>query len=182
MKNYAKNQDKPQTGFTLIEVVLVLAIGGLIFLLAFLAFEQVGRNRRDSQRRQDARRILALAEEWATNSTPHRYPCFDSNSWSCAGGNSASWTDFSSTSINNTSLKDPVTNNTYVISPYSGQYQTTHYLSDWFAANAPTPLRMIYAIQAKCENGKLVARSSNPVGAIGVGAMLEGGAFCVDNS
>lgn len=46
-------------GFTLIEVVLVLAIGGLIFLLSFLAFSQVSANRRDAQRRQDARRIIA---------------------------------------------------------------------------------------------------------------------------
>ncbi len=46
-------------GFTLIEVVLVLAIGGLIFLLAFVAFQQVSRNRRDTQRRSDAGRVLA---------------------------------------------------------------------------------------------------------------------------
>lgn len=46
-------------GFTLIEVVLVLAIGGLIFLLAFIAFQQVSANRRDTQRRADAGRVLA---------------------------------------------------------------------------------------------------------------------------
>lgn len=49
-------------GFTLIEVVLVLAIGGLIFLLAFIAYQQVSRNRRDTQRRNDAGRILAQIE------------------------------------------------------------------------------------------------------------------------
>jgi prepilin-type N-terminal cleavage/methylation domain-containing protein len=46
-------------GFTLIEVVLVLAIGGLIFLLAFIAFQQVSANRRDTQRRADAGRFIA---------------------------------------------------------------------------------------------------------------------------
>lgn len=46
-------------GFTLIEVVLVLAIGGLIFLLAFLAFQNASVNRRDSQRRADAAKIIA---------------------------------------------------------------------------------------------------------------------------
>lgn len=51
-------------GFTLIEVVLVLAIGGLIFLLAFLAFQQVSRNRRDSSRRSDASRIVAEIQNW----------------------------------------------------------------------------------------------------------------------
>lgn len=46
-------------GFTLIEVVLVLAIGGLIFLLAFLAFQNASVDRRDQQRRQDAGKVIA---------------------------------------------------------------------------------------------------------------------------
>ncbi len=46
-------------GFTLIEVVLVLAIGGLIFLLAFIAFRQASINRRDTARRSDASRFIA---------------------------------------------------------------------------------------------------------------------------
>lgn len=63
----------PRNGFTLIEVVLVLAIGALIFLVAFTAFSQVQKNRRDSQRRQDARSMLAYIEEFATNNG--QYPC-----------------------------------------------------------------------------------------------------------
>lgn len=51
-------------GFTLIEVVLVLAIGGLIFLLAFLAFQQVSTNRRDTQRRNDAGKIVAELQNY----------------------------------------------------------------------------------------------------------------------
>lgn len=49
-------------GFTLIEVVLVLAIGGTIFLLAFLAFRQVTVNRRDTQRRSDVVKMMAALE------------------------------------------------------------------------------------------------------------------------
>jgi len=54
-------------GFTLIEVVLVLAIGGLIFLLAFIAFQQVSRNRRDTQRRADASRIVAELQNYQSD-------------------------------------------------------------------------------------------------------------------
>ncbi len=54
-------------GFTLIEVVLVLAIGGLIFLLAFVAFQQVSRNRRDTQRRADVQKVVAEIENYRTN-------------------------------------------------------------------------------------------------------------------
>jgi prepilin-type N-terminal cleavage/methylation domain-containing protein len=53
-----------QKGFTLIEVVLVLAIGGLIFLLAFIAFQQVSINRRDTQRRSDLNRTVAEVQNW----------------------------------------------------------------------------------------------------------------------
>lgn len=53
-----------QKGFTLIEVVLVLAIGGLIFLLAFIAFQQVSTNRRDTQRRNDLNRTVAEVQNW----------------------------------------------------------------------------------------------------------------------
>lgn len=58
MKNIRQNK-LGKGGFTLIEVVLVLAIGGLIFLLAFIAFQQVSTNRRDTQRRNDTGRIVA---------------------------------------------------------------------------------------------------------------------------
>lgn len=51
-----------RSGFTLIEVVLVLAIGGLIFLLAFLAFGQATQNRRDTQRRTDAAKVITELE------------------------------------------------------------------------------------------------------------------------
>lgn len=51
-----------KSGFTLIEVVLVLAIGGLIFLLAFLAFGQATKNRRDTQRRSDGARVVSEIE------------------------------------------------------------------------------------------------------------------------
>ena len=51
-------------GFTLIEVVLVLAIGGLIFLLAFIAFSQASKNRRDTQRRSDAGKVVSQLESY----------------------------------------------------------------------------------------------------------------------
>ncbi len=63
-------------GFTLIEVVLVLAIGGLIFLLAFLAFRSASANRRDGQRRSDVSRMVAevnnyIGDVGLTNTAPN---------------------------------------------------------------------------------------------------------------
>lgn len=58
----AKKIRSNKAGFTLIEVVLVLAIGGLIFLLAFIAFGQATKNRRDTQRRSAAARVVSEIE------------------------------------------------------------------------------------------------------------------------
>ena len=56
-----------QTGFTIIEVVLVLAIAGLIFLIVFLALPQLQRSRRDSQRKSDAGRMVAAINNYQSN-------------------------------------------------------------------------------------------------------------------
>lgn len=44
-------------GFTIIEVVLVLAIAGLIFLMVFIALPALQRGQRDTQRKDDLSRI-----------------------------------------------------------------------------------------------------------------------------
>lgn len=54
-------------GFTLIEVVLTIAIGALIFLLAFIAFRNAQVNRRDSQRRSDLDKISAEINNYASD-------------------------------------------------------------------------------------------------------------------
>lgn len=54
-------------GFTLIEIVLVLAIAGLIMVIVFLAVSGAQAARRDTARKNDANRVLAAAEAYAGN-------------------------------------------------------------------------------------------------------------------
>ena len=54
-------------GFTIIEVVLVLAIAGLIFLMVFIALPALQRSQRNTQRRQDLSRIKAAVESYKAN-------------------------------------------------------------------------------------------------------------------
>lgn len=54
-------------GFTIIEVVLVLAIAGLIFLMVFVALPALQRSQRDTQRRQDYADLSAAVSNYATN-------------------------------------------------------------------------------------------------------------------
>ena len=54
-------------GFTIIEVVLVLAIAGLIFLMVFIALPALQRSQRDTQRRSDMARVATALTNWQTN-------------------------------------------------------------------------------------------------------------------
>jgi len=59
-----KNKEK---GFTIIEVVLVLAIAGLIFLMVFIALPALQRSQRDQQRRNDISRAQTAINNYQTN-------------------------------------------------------------------------------------------------------------------
>lgn len=54
-------------GFTIIEVVLVLAIAGLIFLMVFIALPALQRGQRDTQRRTDLSRFMSQVVSYSTN-------------------------------------------------------------------------------------------------------------------
>lgn len=56
-------------GFTIIEVVLVLAIAGLIFLMVFVALPALQRSQRDTQRRDDMARFLSQMNQYQANNS-----------------------------------------------------------------------------------------------------------------
>lgn len=64
---FLKQKNSQSKGFTLIEIVLVLAIAGLIFALVFLAVAGAQRARRDTERKSSAARMIAAAEQLASN-------------------------------------------------------------------------------------------------------------------
>ena len=55
-----------KSGFTIIEVVLVLAIAGLIFLMVFVALPALQRTQRDAQRKQDMSRLFDSVDQART--------------------------------------------------------------------------------------------------------------------
>ncbi len=62
-----KQLRKRTEGFTIIEVMIVLAIAGLILLIVFLAVPALQRNSRNTQRRNDVAKLLAAVQEYANN-------------------------------------------------------------------------------------------------------------------
>lgn len=65
MKNVYKQ--KREQGFTIIEVLIVLAIAALIFLIVFLAVPALQRNSRNTSRKSDVANVLAAINEYVSN-------------------------------------------------------------------------------------------------------------------
>jgi prepilin-type N-terminal cleavage/methylation domain-containing protein len=96
--------NKNSKGFTIIEVVLVLAIAGLIFLVVFLALPALQRGQRDTARKQDLGRFMSQLTAYQSNNQ---------------GQLPGSWTSTSpfvtNYLTNNQSFKDPSTGSDYTI-------------------------------------------------------------------
>lgn len=56
-------------GFTIIEVLIVLAIAGVIMLVVFLAVPALQRNSRNNQRKNDVVRLVSQLRETVTNNS-----------------------------------------------------------------------------------------------------------------
>ena len=133
-----KNNKK---GFTIIEVVLVLAIAGLIFLMVFLALPALQRSQRDTQRKNDASRLRAAVTDFSSNNRGEL-------PWS---GNTLNGNFISNyVTVNNSRFNDPTTNNVYTVTPATGSH------------GAPTALgNMVVSNRAQCGNdGEIVAGNS----------------------
>ena len=70
---------KNKKGFTIIEVVLVLAIAGLIFLMVFIALPALQRSQRNTQRKDDLARMITAISDYMSNNS-NQNPFKDSTS------------------------------------------------------------------------------------------------------
>ncbi|MDB5170239.1 MAG: hypothetical protein JWN82_635 [Candidatus Saccharibacteria bacterium] len=77
-----KVKQRKQEGFTIIEVLIVLAIAGLIMLVVFMAVPALQRNSRNTQRKSDVSSILGGYQEAVNNNggaVPANYAAFSDN-------------------------------------------------------------------------------------------------------
>jgi prepilin-type N-terminal cleavage/methylation domain-containing protein len=97
-----KLAQKTQKGFTIIEVMIVLAIAGLILVVVLVAIPQLQASQRDSARRDVTNRFIAEAANYSTNNngrTPFTSSGVDST--------------FTSNYLANVDLANPSTGNQY---------------------------------------------------------------------
>lgn len=157
-------------GFTIIEVVLVLAIAGLIFLVVFLALPALQRGQRDSQRKSDLTRMMSQAVTFQSN----RQGTLPT---------SAQWNDGASTGFKGGYL---LNNNQKFVDPNSDpstSYTITQQASLPGGSNVPTPPEnniYIY-VNASCGGPNGVRSATGGRNFAGVIYQEQGGYFCADN-
>jgi prepilin-type N-terminal cleavage/methylation domain-containing protein len=154
--------NKPKTqGFTIIEVVLVLAIAGLIFLIVFLALPALQRSQRDTQRKNDLSRFMSQITQYQSNHQGAIPTGTGVGAWDAA---------FTSAYLTNngSTFNDPQTGTQYTVNVYT----TT--------TTQPTATGQLYAyVGYTCTSGSLVAGSARSVAAL---IFLEqGGTLCQNN-
>ncbi len=64
-----KISPRASSGFTIIEVLIVLAIAGMIMLIIFAAIPALYRSSRNNQRKQDAASVLAAVSHYSLNNS-----------------------------------------------------------------------------------------------------------------
>ncbi len=151
-----KNKEK---GFTIIEVVLVLAIAGLIFLMVFIALPALQRGQRDTQRKQDLSRAQTKINDYQSNNR-NSLP--------------TNWSEFATKYLRTgtDTFVDP-SGEDYAFSPLAGNAV----VPDDFEA---TQGRIYYTTSATCGNDG--AATSAGARKVALRMKLEGGGVaCVNN-
>lgn len=164
-------------GFTIIEVVLVLAIAGLIFLMVFIALPTMQRNQRDTQRRNDYSALSTSITNYMTNNNG-RFPAACDSSAATPGGICKDTTRYINNSDNdgNKKAEDP-SGNDYVM-----KVVTT--IPSAFTSPASTDSgSIVYIVQgADCSgSGDLGSMPSAKSGSrnFAVYGQLESGTYCL---
>ena len=180
-----KNNTKNKRGFTIIEVVLVLAIAGLIFLMVFIALPALQRSQRNTQRRDDYSMLVTAVNSYMSSNNGKLSNLIKSADPSTLAA--SRW-------INSTG-EDP-NGNPYEVKAYS--------VKAWVSAGSPAPSdtiaeteradgskttsgsQVFVVIKANCNgtdaNGDPMPEEDNAVRSFAVYGYLEGGGyFCQDS-
>lgn len=162
-----KNNKK---GFTIIEVVLVLAIAGLIFLMVFLALPALQRSQRDTQRKNDASRLRAAVTDYSSNNR-------GALPWTAAGTIAKDSAFLKNYVLKGSSFNDPSTNAQYNVEAKDASREEV--LMSGAAGGQATPIGTMYvASKAACGNDGAIKAGNSIVVSVktesGVANCVEG--------
>ena len=162
-KNKRWNSSSQKPAFTIIEVVLVLAIAGLIFLMVFIALPALQRNQRDTQRKNDIGRVLTALQSYQSNNR---------------GSIPTSWESQLTTPylrLDGDTFTDPSGINYRLTSRTVADGKPTRRIS-----SAGDYSIIFYYLNSKCDGENIVA--ADGANKVAFAALLEGGGiYCVNN-
>jgi prepilin-type N-terminal cleavage/methylation domain-containing protein len=163
MKNLIKQ--KRADGFTIIEVMIVLAIAGLIMVIVFIAVPQLQRSERNTNRKSVIARIKTEVDNYSSNNAG-AIPTANNNASTGFLSGGGFYTRYIQNNASN--FNDPQTGNIMTFSAWTSDANVTGVGTIW------------YGVGRKCNGEASVAGNGrNYV----IMSQLEGGAiFCVDNA
>lgn len=155
-------------GFTIIEVVLVLAIAGLIFLMVFLALPALQRGQRDTQRKDDLSRINTQISNYQGS---NRGSIPDDNKLTANGtGFVTRYLGGSGAKASDSEYADPSTGTGYTL-----QYQSN-------LTQVPGDGVVFYKDRSVCgDDGNGEATTSARQYTLRIKLENQGSAYCIDN-
>jgi prepilin-type N-terminal cleavage/methylation domain-containing protein len=140
-----------QQGFTIIEVLIVLAIAALILLVVFLAVPAMQRSARNEQRRRDVGAVLTFIREQALlggNRLPHS--CNSSQHWCFLRDQNLSYYDNQSDEHNNISFWNRTSD---------GQFDSS--TDEQLEPNSPRSTeRVLVRTWARCDGNQLTGEGA----------------------
>ncbi|MBQ3436828.1 type II secretion system protein [Candidatus Saccharibacteria bacterium] len=188
-----KGELKNNTGFTIIEVALVLAIAGLIFLMVFIALPGLRASQRDTSRRENIMSFLDNVKKFQNNNRGS----LPSGSGEIVWGNwddshrpsGATWEGFYYDYFDIKRFEDPsgeyyklsvMTCGTEVVGETCETYMNKFSDSGYEEVSFPNDYKMYVVISATCD-GSIPVASNNPR-KVAVTYRLEQGGFYCNNT
>ena len=164
-ENFTMNITKKQQGFTIIEVMIVLAIAGLIMVVALIAIPQLQRNQRNNARQSILSRMSTEISNFAGNNNGEIPVTGGSTSDDFTAG-------FNTRYLSNVDTNDPQTGDPMVLADGVVPSGTDALVSAVGTVH--------YAPSASCDGENVVSSSARQ---FALWTQLEGGAiYCLDNS
>ena len=169
------NQTKK--AFTIIEVVLVLAIAGLIFLMVFIALPALQRNQRDTQRKNDMSRFISAIQNYQSNNlgkVPLAADLGGNN-----GGSSVQNTNFGKSylTINGDHFSDP-NGRDYLLWEMPSTWGDSPGMNHTSSGGDRTPIYYFY--NSVCRGDKVITKNGRNNFSI-IMVLEGGGRYCLNN-
>ena len=166
-------------GFTIIEVSLVLAIAGLIFLMVFIALPALQRSSRDATRREDLLGLISAIKKYQSNNRGALPTDSGRIEFNASTTDKTTWAGFYKNYLGE-NFKDPSGGVNYVLE-VSECTDSDSGCSDGITGKTfPNEYQVLIKKGASC-SGETVSKVSNPR-KIAVLYKLEGGGIFCENT